>query len=242
MTDGGTMVEAVTTVLERPWFGGMVETFLKRAGMSRRVLGASEDRIPAGLHRVLWEQPELSVETLLAGERPERGFGLVGGAGLGKTFALAVIFRRMVIARVTPHVAERGIHAFDGKWFVWCSWPEVVNRLRVMSTTDGGLEEAQSVIDGMAAAQVLVIDDLGAERLRGPYAEDWSASLLDQLIDERYNEIRPTWWTSNLKIPLLQERYGERMFSRLHGENPGVAAPAGPDMRLMPRTILTVKP
>jgi DNA replication protein DnaC len=77
-----------------------------------------------------------------------------------------------------------------------------------------------------------VIDDLGAERFVGAsYAEDWAASQLDLLVDGRYNDMRPTWYTTNLSPKEFLERYGPRLFSRLTAENPMLRVPTIPDMR-----------
>jgi DNA replication protein DnaC len=77
-----------------------------------------------------------------------------------------------------------------------------------------------------------MLDDLGVERVRGRYDEDWAASQLDYLVDQRYNEMRPTWYTTNLSKPEFTDRYGSRLHSRLCGENPLYAVAAGHDLRM----------
>jgi len=81
---------------------------------------------------------------------------------------------------------------------------------------------------------VLVLDDLGAERAKGDYSEEWTSSLLDLVIDRRYNEMRATWWTANLGAEEFAARYGTRLWSRLTGANPAVMVPSGPDLRVVP--------
>lgn len=205
--------------------------WLMKAGMSRRELTASFDQIPPRLARIL-AHPPLEVRALGAGALPEHGFGLSGDAGTGKTFALAAIMRQMLEARWRLWAPTDGMRA-TRPWLAWVHWPERVNRMRVLSTVDGGLEDVERMIAGLAEIEVLVLDDLGAERLRGEYVEDWAASQLDGLIDRRYNDLRPTWFTTNLSGEEFLGRYGARLWSRLCSENSLVRLPSGPDLRIM---------
>jgi DNA replication protein DnaC len=215
-----------------------VRRWLREAGMSARELTAVAERIPAPLRATLFNGdrvPAAIVREMELGQCPKTGFGLTGSVGLGKTFALAVIVRRMLEARWETWLPRDGMNALRRRWLVWCSWPEVVNKLRIMSIADDGLAEAAKVIEALAAAEVLVIDDLGVERFRGSYEDDWAASQFDVLVDARYNEMRPTWYTTNLERDEFQDRYGARVWSRLCGENPMISAPKGPDLRVMER-------
>lgn len=214
--------------------------WLRRAGMSPRELSATQAKIPGPLATLLFRgdgMPAISVRSMMNGKRPTNGFGLSGGAGLGKTFALASIMKRMVGARWSEWVPARGRKALH-PWMAWISWPEAVNKLRVISMEEDGLAQAERKMERLAAVEVLMLDDVGVERLRGAYEEDWAASQLDQLIDTRYNELRPTWYTTNLTAQEITERYGSRLFSRLCGENPLFTAPKGPDLRIMGRVFI----
>jgi len=208
-----------------------VPAWLLKAGMSRRELGATWDGIPPKVARVL-THPPLEVRAMGAGRLPPHGFGLSGDAGTGKTFALAVLVRSMLEARWRAWAPEEGLKA-TRSWLAWVHWPERVNRMRVLSTVDGGLEDVERMISGLCQIEMLVLDDLGAERLRGEYSDDWAASQLDVLVDRRYNDLRPTWFTTNLSGEEFLGRYGARVYSRLCGENAFVSVPAGPDLRIV---------
>lgn len=59
-------------------------------------------------------------------------------------------------------------------------------------------------------AQVLLLDDLGAERVT-----DWSAQAIDSILRQRYDNERPTLITSNLTGEDFRKRVGPRLLSRL---------------------------
>jgi len=212
---------------------GLSDRALRRSGVSTRERSASLDLVPANIRR-LFGAPALGVEALMAGEEVRRGFGLSGGAGCGKTFALVALFKAAVEARLRTRAPKIGRAALL-TWLAWTSWPTEVNDLRVMSTQEEGLVEARARILRLSKIEALVIDDLGVERLRGTYEDDWAASQLDALVDARYNEMLPTWYTTNLTADELQDRYGSRLYSRLCAENPLRAVP-GPDLRLVGRS------
>lgn len=86
----------------------------------------------------------------------------------------------------------------------WCR----IGYLLRQSAYDGALE-------ALAAPGPLVIDDLGTEYGdRGRYF----LSRLDEFLDERYSQMRPTIITTNLKAEVFAERYGERIADRLEEE------------------------
>ena len=56
----------------------------------------------------------------------------------------------------------------------------------------------------------LFIDDLGAEQIT-----DWSRSFLDLIVNERYGEMKPTFFSSNYNLIELEKIYGDRIPSRI---------------------------
>jgi DNA replication protein DnaC len=74
-------------------------------------------------------------------------------------------------------------------------------------------------------AHVLVLDDLGAERVT-----DFSAASIDNLVRKRYNAERPTIITSNLSAQDFRRRVGPRLLSRLAETSQAIVAD-GPDYR-----------
>ena len=200
--------------------------WMVRAGVSERELRAEIGRIPERLQRGL---PAGMVANMTSGIVPEHGFGMRGAAGTGKTFALAALMRKMAEVRIAGELPTLGRQAFR-PWMRWCPWPEMVNRLRVLASREDGVSDGDEVMQKMAEVEVLVLDDLGAERWK---AEDWVGSLLDLLVDARYKQERPTWYTTHLPADEMAERYGARLFSRLTGDNPMVEVVPGPDLRVV---------
>jgi DNA replication protein DnaC len=199
---------------------------LRRAGMSDREIRSSVD----GTTRTVWEALRIAQE-LAKGHIPTRGLGLSGPPGVGKTGALAALMGRCMRARLERTLPEAGASALS-PWLLWCSWPEAVNRMRVGSTRDGGIQDTEEFIEQAIAIEVLVLDDLGAERIRGSYVDDWAASQLDLVIDGRYRNDRRTWFTTGLEPGELMTKYGRRLTSRLLGDNDLVEVTRSGDRRI----------
>lgn len=204
--------------------------WLEQAGLSRREVGARVDRIPAALMNRL-RHPSLGLDRILTGGIPDVGFGISGPAGTGKTFALSALFGVNVLERWKRRAKLEGRHVMK-PFLVWLRWPEMVNEMRLYSVRDGGLDEVARRMKRWSEVEALVIDDLGAERLRGEYSEDWVASQLDLLVDRRYNGMRPTWWTTNLSLDAFVNRYGARLVSRLTAGTQFISYGAKDDLRV----------
>lgn len=137
----------------------------------------------------------------------DRGLLFLGGAGLGKTH-LAIACLRL------------GAHA-KGLRGIFHDTRALLRRIRqtydpVTRTTESERDIVGAVID----ADLLVLDDLGAERVT-----EWVEEMLHLIVNSRYNARRPTIFTTNYPIEApsqakhaetLIERIGFRMHSRLH--------------------------
>lgn len=206
------------------------------AGMSPREARSEVGKIPIQIKKAL---PEDAVKALLSGIDPVHGFGLGGeGTGAGKTSAMAAILQGWVRAREENRVRAGeeppdpgAVRPLGGgrRTLVWASWPSTVSLLRTRATVDGYVEETLGRLIG---ARVLFLDDLGSERIKGSYVEDFAASQLDVVVDERYREELPTFYTTNLDFAGLVSFYGARMVSRLCGDNPLCVVEGLPDLRL----------
>lgn len=150
---------------------------------------------------------------------PGNGFGIGGGTGIGKTQAIA-----SVLVDVLGQWAERVIvptiqDEFDQrKRFPsvrWSCWPDEVHWLR--SHAVNGAEER---VERLATASLLVLDDLGRERIKGDYSQDWGASQLDHIINARYRAELPIIWTTNIRQADLVGLYGAATVRRLIEPNP----------------------
>ena len=132
-----------------------------------------------------------------------RGLLLEGPPGVGKTH-LAVA----VLKRVMETSSARGLF-YDTR-----------DLLRVIrSTYDPSIQTTElEILRPVMAADLLVLDDLGAEK-----TSEWVEETMNLIVNTRYNERRLTIFTSNyLDIPddtdpnSLLFRIGFRMRSRLH--------------------------
>jgi DNA replication protein DnaC len=122
-----------------------------------------------------------------------RSLWLHGGAGTGKT-ALAMI------------VSKAAIEA--GRTVAIYSCPRLLAVIRESIDAGGVLD----FLDRLAGADLLHIDDLGAER-----RTEWVLEQLYSIINTRYEEQRATLVTSNLDHDELSAQLGERIVSRLEG-------------------------
>jgi hypothetical protein len=209
-----------------------VEPWCAHVGMTTREASAELSKVPPALERLL-RSPGLEVgSSMLKGVTPANGFGFYGPTGTGKTLALAAVLKRMALERWLRLAPTQGL-ASKRQFARWVRWPEVVAEFRLTATQDGAQQETAALVECWSEVEVLVLDDLGAERARDDYASDWTTSLLDLVVDRRYNELRPTWWTTNLNLAEFVQRYGTRLFSRLTGQNPAFEVPAGPDLRVV---------
>ena len=150
----------------------------------------------------------------------QKGLMLIGPPGIGKTH-IAVSVLHHVIRRT----GARGLY-YDTRALL----------RDIRSTYNPVLHMAEmDVIRPVMEAELLVLDDLGAERLT-----DWVEETMSLIVNTRYNERRPTIFTSNYEdIPdegemnSLLVRVGFRLHSRLR-EMCEFLEYDGPDYRNLP--------
>ena len=151
-----------------------------------------------GIDERFWKLPEFHVEdgnkkvyeaTIDFISKPSKGLFMFGPAGTGKT-----------------HLAVKIAQEVDGAKFV--KVPKLL--LSLKANFDGQGWENEQIINRLANAPVLILDDLGAEK-----ASEWVAETMYILIDERYGNMKPTVFTSNYSPSELAERLGDRIVSRI---------------------------
>jgi len=149
----------------------------------------------------------------------EKGEGLYffGQApGTGKTTAACIIGNEFILANT--FAARQRCQVL----FVNCS--ELMERLRkAINFTDDGLAEYLHLID---TVPLLILDDIGAER-----PSDWVRERFYNIINRRYNNLRPIIFTSNLSLDELEVNLGERIRSRVEGIAFPVCFESKQDMR-----------
>ncbi len=141
----------------------------------------------------------------------DKGVFFVGRPGVGKTHLAVAILKAVV--------GEKGARGL---------FYDTRELLRLIRSTYNPLVQTaeMDVLRPVMDADLLVLDDLGAEK-----TSEWVEETLNLIVNRRYNEKRPTIFTSNYPLPeevsrdpadesfkaeTLQERVGERMWSRLH--------------------------
>jgi len=134
-----------------------------------------------------------------------RGLFFLGKPGIGKT--------HLAVSILKEFYRKRGIVG------LFYDTNSLLFDLR--STFDGNIS-TRELLDEVITTPLLVLDDLGSERL-----SDWAKDILHYIITTRYNELRPIIITSNIGIKSkreqdesfiiesLEDRLGKSIASRL---------------------------
>jgi len=189
---------------------------------------------------------------------PDKGFGLVGPGGCGKSCALVDAIRRTLVKDFTeagparledvkpdpskPHQPFQGPRMVNNEpltQFKWIGWPAMATRMKGLAarrewTTPGATTEAliQWVTSDPHHRKVLILDDIGMENVK---ADSYTNEQLELLIDEAYGWDARVFWTSNHTPEWMerQEAYGYRLVSRLTGLSLDAELPETlPDLRV----------
>jgi DNA replication protein DnaC len=141
----------------------------------------------------------------LPDERAEKASGpnlvFAGPIGEGKTHA-AFAATRYGRAGVRLHAAPRNYFDVPGVRSRYISVTRLLNELRN--------DRERHVMDRHQDAEVLFLDDLGANR-----ATDFTLDLLYELVDARWSNMRPTIITTNMSRQALADHIGPQIASRL---------------------------
>lgn len=127
--------------------------------------------------------------------RAGRGLHLTGEVGTGKTFLACAVMRALV---------ERG--AVHRPWFVESAM--LMSRLRETFQMDPA--ERRKITEPLLRSDLLVLDDLGTERVT-----DWVREQFGIIVNERWSNSRPWIITSNLPLDSYESLFGRRTVSRL---------------------------
>jgi len=185
----------------------------------KRLQGAAWKDVLPGVEEAI---PATILNTIKDGFIPDKGFGLLGGIGVGKSGAMASLFCRMVSRRawrLAGSVQDRNVPSkpLEG---MWVDWMMTFSDLQMRATEEGFASRLQ---DRMVGVDLLILDDLGRESLPRSAAEGatpFGHRILNNVITKRNASQKPVWWTSNVSVEDLVNLYDGSMLSRLMEDNP----------------------
>ncbi len=135
-----------------------------------------------------------------------KGLIFIGPPGVGKTHLSVSILKEFFL--------KRGIVGL---------FRDTKTLLFDLKSTFDGSASTRELLEEVLEAPILVLDDLGSERL-----SEWARDILHYIIIQRYNELRPIIITTNLELQAdpdfqvkdkldnsLEERMGKPILSRI---------------------------
>lgn len=121
------------------------------------------------------------------------GLLLIGGVGTGKTHLSVAIMHELM---------KKNIYG------LFITVPDLLQKIR--SGFDKKNEQAEAFMQAIQRAQLLILDDLGAEK-----NNEWTQEQLYMIVNARYESMLPTIITSNCSVEELKIRIGTRSVSRI---------------------------
>ena len=167
---------------------------LIKAGVSKRLINKTFNDYFAKTKEQLYAKSrcEALANDLLEG-RPTGSLIMNGGVGTGKTALSAAIANRLV-----DNMSVRIRKTIDLMRELKSTWS------KDNQETEQGLIRAYSNVD------LLVIDEIGLQ-----FGSDTERLFLFDIIDGRYNEVKPTILISNLGMDEIEKIVGSRIIDRL---------------------------
>lgn len=142
------------------------------------------------------------------------GIGLVGNVGRGKTHLLLSIFNYIVTR--APQLSP-----------LYCVAADLLDDLRAGYDTGAEVTYNEKV-KAIVESDLLIIDDLGAEKWTG-----WVENTLFKLINGRLVRNKPIAFSTNLPMEELCMIVGERIFSRIYSSCEILSINGKNDIRMM---------
>jgi DNA replication protein DnaC len=174
-----------------------VATLRERSGLSKRMKGYTFASFKPYLSPAAARAAE-KVESYLKSweENREAGRGLYfcGGVGTGKTHLAVAVMNELMQRKRVPSL--------------FVTVPEFLDNLREAYMIPG--RDLDEWMDAVKNAELLVFDDLGAEK-----PNPWVRERIFVIVNHRYREALPTLFTSNIGPRDLATQLGERTASRI---------------------------
>jgi len=161
-------------------------------------------------------EPPDEIDTLIVKVQQERGRGIYihGDAGSGKTVLAAMLLEALRLEDyLHPTPLPEGENDKDTRES-WSYFLPVCNLLGELRNTFSNQERTEmEIIEEYSAAKYLILDDIGAEKV-----SDWTLQSLSIIINNRYEYLKSTIFTSNFNLDQLAEKLGDdRIPSRIFG-------------------------
>lgn len=142
---------------------------------------------------------------------------LAGAVGVGKTWQAYGALREVAI---TANQNERYMARVSGP-----SWEAVTSADLYASLRPRSGVDTERQMETYRNVEVLLIDDLGAAK-----ASEWVEETTYRIISGRYDDMKPSIFTTNVPLPDLKNALGNRIASRL-AESCRSVVLEGPDRR-----------
>lgn len=199
--------------------------FLCAAGLSPRQLKYNMDyieRIINSEQEAAYKACKSFVEAYFDSDNPD-GLILIGTVGCGKTMLVSYIIHYLTFCGYSEQYVEQfsddnpvnyqgDLSSFicnNRSKYIMLNTSYFLSGLRAHT----GIEDRyayDSIMYSMKHADVLILDDLGAEK-----PTEWTQAVLFEIIDYRYNSNLPIIITTNCLPEELKEKIGERSVDRL---------------------------
>jgi DNA replication protein DnaC len=172
-------------------------TLRERSGLSKRMRGYTfanfEPYVSPSAARAT-EKVENYLNNWEENREAGRGLYFCGDVGTGKTHLAVAVMNEVMQRKRVPSL--------------FVTVPEFLDNLREAYMIPG--RDLDEWMDAVKNADLLVLDDLGAER-----PNPWVRERLFVVVNHRYREALPTLFTSNIGPKDLASQLGERTASRI---------------------------
>ncbi|WP_020408947.1 ATP-binding protein [Hahella ganghwensis] len=181
-----------------------IEGWLERADIPLRFKDATFENYVcrSERQRAICEQTKSYAENIRKHRKTGTSMIMTGDVGTGKTH-LAIAVAKYAITQ--QHVAAK-----------YTGLEKLL--LRVKSTFGKGSSESQiGIINEMRSYSLLIIDEIGVQ-----HKTDFERQVMFDVVNARYEDMKPTILISNLDIHTITECIGDRVVDRLR-ENGGIS-------------------
>lgn len=123
--------------------------------------------------------------------RPINDIVLIGGTGTGKDHLSAAIAKEII---------KKGLR---------CLIIDAEKLHRRIRDNYKGDRSEQEILDELAAIDFLIINEIGVK------TSEAQAAVIGELCNDRINDLKPTGYVGNIRLPELRDKLGERAFDRI---------------------------